>query len=120
MLLMDRKIGTAMDRKIGTAIVLNILNFMDLAVTLVAFQMPHIDYRIVEGNLLIIICYSELLAGNLIPFLLLVVIKLLGILLLTVLWIRSDTGFAINLAFISIIFIYLTIVIDWIIRIIFI
>jgi hypothetical protein len=109
-----------MTNKLIAAVIFNILNFMDLAVTLVAFQMPHIDYTIVESNPLVIICYSELLAGNLIPFILLVVIKLIAVLLLTILWIRSDTGFVINLTLISMIFLYLIVVIDWIVRIIFI
>lgn len=109
-----------MNSKLIAAVILNILNFMDLAVTLIAFQMPHIDYIIIEGNPLVIICYSELLAGNLFPFILLIIIKLLGILFLTVLWIRSNTDFIINLVFTSALFFYLLIVIDWIVRIIFI
>lgn len=93
---------------------------MDLAVTLIAFQMPHINYKIAEKNTIVIICYSELLAGNPIPFLLLDVVKLLTVFILTVLWIRSDTGFIINSVFISLLFLYLIVVLDWIVTIIFI
>jgi len=106
-----------MDRRLGTAIVLNILNFLDLGLTLIGTQMSHINFINTEQNPIFIITYSELLAGNPYPFFLLVLIKLVVVFIYTLFLFHFERCFLLSLLFGIVFSLYLTVSFAWVLLI---
>lgn len=107
-----------MNRKIGTVIILNLLNLIDLALTLIATQVPHIDFIRAELNVHFVNAYVELLAGNWIPIVLLSLIKVLMILIITIVLSRYERCFLIALFFGIVFSAYSVVSITWILVIV--
>lgn len=114
----DKQRNRLVDRKLGTAIILNILNLVDLVVTWIASQTPHIDFTTAEGNLHFVNAYSELLAGNYIPMIFIVMIKILGACLITIAWFHFERNFFLAIVFGVIFSCYSTVSIVWILLIV--
>lgn len=106
-----------MNRNIGIAIILNILNLLDLVLTLIGTQMPHIDFINIEQNTLFVSVYSEFLVGNWIPILLAIIVKILAVLLFTFYFTRIDRHWIFTLLFSFIFSIYSVSNISWILLI---
>ncbi len=106
-----------MDRRLGTAIILNILNLLDLVLTLIGTQMSHIDFINVEQNDLFVNAYIKFLAGDWNPIMILIIIKILIGLFFAIFLLYFERCFLFSIIFGLIFAFYSVAQINWILLI---
>lgn len=102
-----------MNRKLGTVIIINVLNLMDLVVTLIGTQLTHINFLRVEQNVHFVNAYSKFLEGDCILMIIVLIYKILVGVLIAVVWLYFERSWMFALTFGILFSIYSVVIFGW-------